>query len=759
MSDVQIFGVRHLSPAAGWHVNGFLNRIMPDVVLIEGPSDMTEQICHIVSNAAKPPIGVLAYTLSAPVESVLYPLAEYSPEYQAMRWAAARRVECRCIDLPSASILAFQISRRERLSAGESVAEAAPSDSTDIYEEIARRSGELSHEDWWERNFESIAEEESFRQAMLQYGGEIRKSEDRSAYDYAYNAVREAYMMRRIKEAVKEGYQTIAVICGAYHASALTAFETGAMTDDDVKDLPLAKSSLTLMPYAYSRLSSRSGYGAGNRAPAYYAMLFNEFRDGTTHLRAAHYLTALTSYLRKNGGVKSSAEVIDAVRLAGALAELKGHPVPVLRDLRDAASTVLGRGSFAPLAEAAATVEIGTDIGSLPAGIARTSVQEDFYRNLRELKLVRYQSQIAQEMELDLRENNRVKSEESAFLDLRRSRFLHRLALIGVSFAKQIERSGSVWAEYWWLQWTPEAEIEIVESSLLGDTIEVAAAYAVEEALEKCVSVSEAAHVVDSCVLAGLDNSLKVAAASLQSLSVSAASFTEIADTLFTLSKIRRYGDLRRTDTASLLPLISELFLRGAFLLIDASNCANDAAAAILSAVSQMETVAQNHYDEVDEARWIGELKKLAERDDLNPLLSGYAFAVLLDRGVLNDRELSVAVRYRLSNGTPADIGAAWFEGLSKKNRYALLARQSLWESLNTYIVELEPEEFKRAAVFLRRALSDYSPQEKVMIAENLARAWGISSIAATDAISRKLTDEETAEIADSLSDYDFGDL
>ena len=45
-------------------------------------------------------------------------------------------------------------------------------------------------------------------------------------------------------------------------------------------------------------------------------------------------------------------------------------------------------------------------------------------------------SLVQQELDLDLRENRRVKSEEAAFLDLHRSSFFHRLRVLGVSFAR-----------------------------------------------------------------------------------------------------------------------------------------------------------------------------------------------------------------------------------------------------------------------------------------------------------------------------------
>ena len=106
--------------------------------------------------------------------------------------------------------------------------------------------------------------------------------------------------------------------------------------------------------------------------------------------------------------------------------------------------------------------------------------------------------------------------------------------------------------------------------------------------------------------------------------------------------------------------------------------------------------------------------------DDLNTGISGFAAAILLERGRMEEEELSRQVRRRLSRGIPAELGAGWFAGLSKKNRYALIARLDLWRELSAYMDTLDDQEFKRALVFLRRAFADFSSREKLDVAENL---------------------------------------
>ena len=160
--------------------------------------------------------------------------------------------------------------------------------------------------------------------------------------------------------------------------------------------------------------------------------------------------------------------------------------------------TLLGQGDPAVVRESLLRVEVGTAIGALAKGVSQTSIQDDFYRELSRLKLDQFKTGVKRDLDLDLRENRRVKTAEAAFLDLHRSSFLHRLAVLEVPFGKKLEvrQEGTTWAERWVLQWTPEAEIAIVEAVLLGETIELAVAFKFKQRLEKCTSISEAATII-----------------------------------------------------------------------------------------------------------------------------------------------------------------------------------------------------------------------------------------------------------------------
>src|SRR5215472_10481857 len=108
--------------------------------------------------------------------------------------------------------------------------------------------------------------------------------------------------------------------------------------------------------------------------------------------------------------------------------------------------------------------------------------------------------------------------------------------------------------------------------------------------------------------------------------------------------------------------------------------------------LNEMNRIALDYTSLIDEPLWVSELQKLARADHLNPLLSGYACALLLERNLISNEELAKEVSRRLSPGISADLGAGWFEGLAQRNRYALLTRLALWEQLDSYVSSLTEE-------------------------------------------------------------------
>jgi len=799
---INVFGVRHLSPAGAWHLRRYLDQVKPDLVLIEGLADANELIQHVTRKGTKPPIALLAYTDSLPVRTLIYPLARYSPEFQAMSWAAEHKVKAEFIDLPSDIFLALQDieqelrdkRRKKAAEKGDPDAAAAEDEEEEseaasgkkpdpapepphdpgeppipvgtekrvsIYEQYAKRSGEVDYETYWERNFEHNVSEDAYRLAAYEFGASLRELEEDAPRWRAENLVREAFMRRQIEAAIKAGTkpEKIVAVVGAFHAPVLTG-EFPAMTDAELKSLRRRGSKFTLMPYSYFRLSSQSGYGAGNQAPAYYELLWEALKDDDLAGLPSRYLSLVARNMRELGTHRSTAEVIEGVRLANTLSALKDGLAPTLADLRDSAITLIGHGEISAVKEAIVRVEVGTAIGELPKGVSRTSIQADFERELERLKLEKYKKTVKEDLTLDLRENRLAKTVESAFLDLNRSSFFHRLRVLGVSFVTpvRVAQGSATWKEVWSLQWTPESEIQLIEAVLLGETVELATGFKFKSILEECKSIGDAAQVVNDACQCGMMASMDLARKRLQELAATSSEMTAIAHAAHLLGLIVRYGDVRKFDPEPLMPLIEELFVQGSLALHAAAGCDNEQAMKMLVAIDEMNQVALEHSARVDEPMWIDALRKLSDSDDRNPLLSGFACAILLERGLMPNDDLIREVSRRLSPGVPADLGAGWFEGLSRRNRYALLARQVLWAQLADYISALDEDHFRRSLVFLRRAFGGFSPREKRQIAENLAEHWGVSADEAAVAIETELTEDEQKKLTD-LNEFNFDDV
>ena len=585
----------------------------------------------------------------------------------------------------------------------------------------------------------------------------IDKEYEEAPFDFSYNLIREAYMKREIAKACTEFKpEEIVVIVGAYHLLGIQN-SLPAMTDDELKKLPKATAQLTLMPYSYLRLSSRTGYGAGNMAPYYFELMWRAMQTNTMDKLAATYLTKIAKILRDQGQNASSASVIEAVRLANVLSAMKGGTYPVLEDLHDAVVTCFGGGGLSSVAEAINKVDIGTAIGALPEGVSQTPVQEDMNQELKRLKLTNYKSAVAQDLSLDLRENLKVKTKEAAFIDLNRSTFLHRLEVLGIHFATQqrVQQDKASWAEKWVLQWSPEVEIEIVEANLKGETLEIAAAFILKEQLSEATDLSVVAKIIRQACECQLTHIFGNALSTLQSLLVDSNNFVETAFAAHELSMLIQYGDLRQFNLEPLKPILQQLFLRASLLLIDASSCDDKASKPIVDAMNTMEFISEQQYELVDTETWQKELTHLAWRDDVNTKLSGVAFAILLEHNLATEEECAREVSRRLSAGVPADLGASWFEGFSGRNRYALLSRTIIWQELDNYVRQLDEEQFMRSVVFLRRAFADFEPNQKNSIAELIGDRWGTGKEATAELLQEVLTEEESTKL-DELNDFDF---
>ena len=337
---IHILGIRHHGVGSAKHVRAELERLQPDLVLVEGPPEITEVLATVGHKDLKPPVSLMVYNPDQPSESTFYPFAEYSPEWVAIQYANQKGIPARAMDLPA--VFQFRMQRLAKEKAEAAAASEEPKEeefllppNQDPLTVLGKTLGYPSGEAWWEYHFEHTEgnSEEHFASVMhvmqnLREAGMISHLDEE-------NVPREAYMRQILQEALQEMYQNIVVVCGAWHAPALVDLDRHAKADAKVlKKLPKkGKINLTStwIPWTNGRLSFESGYGAGITSPGWYQ-----------HQWAGHeqpeirWLQRVAATFRAEGQDTSTAHVLETFRLARSLAILRDRYYVGLEEMEDA---------------------------------------------------------------------------------------------------------------------------------------------------------------------------------------------------------------------------------------------------------------------------------------------------------------------------------------------------------------------------------------------------------------------------------------
>ncbi|HJX27773.1 MAG TPA: DUF5682 family protein, partial [Thermoanaerobaculia bacterium] len=549
-----IFGIRHHGPGCARALRAALDEMRPDLVLIEGPPDAEPVLALAAREEMEPPVALLVWAADEPRHAVYYPFATFSPEWQAIRWAAANGVPARFFDLPQAHHIALDQARSKEMAekaqeeTPAAAAMPAPEPEDPLHDDplgvLAEAAGYTDRELWWEQQIEQRRDASGLFEAILAAMTELRSHakppEEREA-------MREAFMRQRLRAARKEGFERIAVVCGAWHAPALAA--PGSVKDDTalLKGLPKVKTAATWTPWTSSRLSTRSGYGAGIASPGWYQHLW------TAPDRAPiRWVTQAARLLREEDLEASPASAIESVRLAESLAALRGLPMPGIAELNEAVQSVLCHGETTPMDLVRDRLEIGHTLGRVPEESMVVPLQRDLETWQRQLRL-KPTAEI-RELDLDLRKEN----------DRGRSLLLHRLRLLDVPWGepREVQGKSGTFHEIWKLFWQPELVVRLIERSLWGNTVEeAAAAFAVDRG-RNAADLPALTRLLDEAILAGLSAAVDHLLSELQARAAVSSDLRHLMEALPPLARVSRYGDVRGTRATDVLPLVRGLFER-----------------------------------------------------------------------------------------------------------------------------------------------------------------------------------------------------
>ncbi|TLF75881.1 DUF5682 family protein [Nocardia cyriacigeorgica] len=760
----RVFGIRHHGPGSARSLRLALDHYRPDMILIEGPADADPLTVFVDDPGLVPPVAMLAYVPDAPTRAAFWPFAQFSPEWQALRYATEHAVPVHFCDLPATTVLAL---------------DAEPGDNIDPLAELASAAGYDDAERWWDAIVESTTDIDTFdalTEAMgalrdsIAHGSQppptdsrlsagfdgtaagadsatnsrpaaadpdsangeeptrgdeehdttdsrrgdrttgVRRSSEPGATSPAMPAAgidahtlrREAYMRQTIRKALKDGAQRVAIVCGAWHAPALVEPLGPAAPDARLlKGLPKVKARLTWVPWTHSRLSAASGYGAGVTSPGWYHHLFTE-----TEQPIARWLTKVAGALRRHDLPVSSAHIIEAVRLSETLAALRDRPLAGLSEVTEATRAVLCDGDESMLRLVGAELVVGEAIGAVPATTPTVPLDADLRARARTLRLKQQPESTL--MELDLRkERDRLKS-----------RLLHQLRILEVEWGTPTDsevRATGTFRETWTLRWEPEFAVAVIEASRWGTTVASAAeTKLLDTAGRDDQTVGDLTDALGLALLADLGGAVGELIGRLESVAALDHDVTHLLAALPGLVRTLRYGDVRGTDTAALTHVADGMLIRicaglpGAVTGLD-----TDAALEMRALIDAGHTAIHIRDDTEAREAWLATLHRIADRDDVHGAIVGRTVRLLCDADRIDQAESARRLAAALSIGSSAAAKAEWIDGFLGGRGLLLVHDRELLRLVDEWLRTLDDDQFVQTLPLLRRTFGAFESGER----------------------------------------------
>ena len=714
-----ILGIRHHGPGCSRAISVTLESLKPDILLVEGPPEGEDVLSLASSAEMEPPVAMLVYQPEKPDAAVFYPFASFSPEWNAIQYSLKNGIPLRFIDLPwkhRFALVEEEEKTDEKNDGMEITFEQQIID--DPLSVLSIAAGFDDSETWWEQVIEqSRGESLDIFTGIFEAMSVLReRTGENDQRKRRYEDLREAWMRQSIRKAISDGFKNIAVVCGAWHAPVLCVNTESKLIPSKKSDdallnkLPKTKVATTWTPWTYSRLAYRSGYGAGVSVPGWYDHLWN-----SPDKAVIRWISLAARLLRDESLDASSANVIEAVRLAEALASMRDRPAPGIAEVNEALLTVLCHGDATPLNLIRRRLETGLKIGSVPKETPAVPLFRDIESEQKRLRM-----KITEEIvivDLDLRKET----------DRAKSRLLHRLNFLGIPWGilqQEMIRSTGTFHEFWQIQWQVEFVVRIIEANMFGNTLEKAVDGAVRAKADSIKSLPELTALIDAVLPA--DVSPITLDELLERLKNEAAVSSDISGLMLALPplvNVLRYGNVRGTKMERIEPVYNAIFQRVLIGLGPAcGSLDDDAAEKRVAEIDAVHSSLKLHSTAEQLSDWQKVLVALSENEAVHGLLRGRCTRLLYEEGTISADDLRTRIGLAVSTAVESIKVAQWMQGFLFGSGLTLLLLDPLWSILNTWICTLNDDVFTELLPLLRRAFSEFSGPELRKMGEKVQK-------------------------------------
>jgi hypothetical protein len=526
-------------------------------------------------------------------------------------------------------------------------------------------------------------------------------------------------MRKVIRQAQKEGFQKIAIVCGAWHAPALAEMPPQKQDEELLKKLPKIKVECTWIPWTYDRLTFESGYGAGIASPGWYQHLWDYPNDN-----GALWLSKVARLFREKQMDISVAHVIEGVRLAESLAAIRHLPKVGLYELNEATQTVLCFGESIMMELINKELIVSNRMGSVPTGAPKVPLQVDLEKAQKRLRLeVNMTDPVT--IILDIRN---VKNK----IDLDKSCLLHRLNLLGINWGerKKVKGTNVSLKEEWTLLWQPELAVKVIEMGIWGNTIEEAVHRFMNHTIDNSSQLQELLTLITKSFRAFLFSISEKLIDKINTLAAVTNDILQLITIIPELLNLSRYGDvskyaeLNANDKKSSQKLqevaqnlLEELLIRIFIGLPPACySLDDDAANTFVEHLRTLDGIIKTISQKEQTTEWQKTLRQLADNEQMNGLIVGSATRLLFDAKAIEATEAEVRLSKALSS--EPSVAATWLEGFLKGSGMILLLDDTLWNILYAWVKQLDEQIFLEILPLLRRTFANFSTVERRKMGE-----------------------------------------
>jgi hypothetical protein len=762
-------------------------------VFIEGPYEANDLIPYVTDPKTEPPValyssyrddgnvlglnGLVSPANDIPARfAVWYPLTAYSPEYVALKTAAAIGAETVFIDLPHHALIRPLRPDGEGEGNGEADGDGgdrgrrrppptAPDDdrlitSSGFYHRLAAAAGFKSWDEAWDALFESPGSDdvEAYRRELATFCCAARATADLATESAESTSQRERHFLKVIRETLaarRVAPDQAAVVCGGFHLF---------LDRNDAEPPPVPPAGTvytTVVPYSYFRVSEMAGYGAGNRAPRFYQTCYELTNAGRAGDIALEHAVAVLRAVRKEGDPLSTADAIAATHHALMLARLRGRGHATLDDIHDALITCCCKGDpsdeGSKLRRAMDAAGVGNKIGKVTPALGRLPIVNDFHAQVADLDI---DEVLGNEKKLAL------KLDKRDLKDARRSAFFHRLRFLEIPFAALASTggdfSGTLFREDWRLKWEPSTEPALIEQNLYGDSVESAALARLREAIAEARD-----HAGATCerLLQAVDLDLPGLVQAAEDACGHAIDndpgFVSLAAALHHLSLLDRYAVFRGLRREVLDDLLTRCYDRACFALPDASAVPDEEQPAVVDGLISVADLVQRADPGRFDRALFAESARRAAAESTVPFLRGAFLGLLCEIRELPAAALAAEVE-GLARAAPEQMVTAGdlLDGMLAVSRTSiLLGADALVAAVDDLLRAAEWDPFLVMLPRLRAAFERLGEPQRDSLAATVARRYGLASaadvrthigaLAATALVARL-----DAAVADTLKDW-----